>query len=118
MRTCRIMDFAVPADHRVKLKASEKKINTLLGSWKTVEHKSNVYTNYNWCFWYSHRRIIKGTGGLGNKRTSRDHPNYYTIEIGQNTEKSPRDLKRLAVTQTPVENHRLTLMWKTLKFVG
>ena len=25
MRTCRIMDFAVPADHRVKLKVNEKK---------------------------------------------------------------------------------------------
>ena len=27
-----------------------------------------------------------------------------------NTEKSPGDLRRLAVTQTPVENHQLTLM--------
>ena len=43
------------------------------------------------------------TGGLGNKRTSRDHPNYSIIEIGQNTEKSPGDLKRLAVTQTLVK---------------
>ena len=44
------------------------------------------------------RRIIEGTGGLGHKRTSGDHPNYYIIEIGQNTEKSPEDLRRLAVT--------------------
>ena len=29
-----------------------------------------------------------------------DHPNYYIIKIDQNTEKSPEDLKRLAVTQT------------------
>ena len=35
------------------------------------------------------------TGGLGNKRMSGDHPNYSIIEIGQNTEKSPRDLRRL-----------------------
>ena len=27
-----------------------------------------------------------------------------------NTKKSPGDLRRLAVTQTPVKNHRLTLM--------
>ena len=40
----------------------------------------------------SHQRIIIGTGGLGNKRTSGDHPNHYTFEIGQNTEKSPGDL--------------------------
>ena len=37
------------------------------------------------------------------------------IEIGHNTEKSPEDLKRLAVTQTPANNHQLKLMGKTLK---
>ena len=36
------------------------------------------------------------------------------MENGQNTEKSPGDLRRLAVTQSPVKDHRLTLMWKTL----
>ena len=41
---------------------------------------------------------IKATRGLENKRTSGDYPNYYIIEIGQNTEKSPGDLRRLAVT--------------------
>ena len=35
------------------------------------------------------------TGGLGNKRTSRDHPNYNITEIGQNTEKGPGDLLSL-----------------------
>ena len=34
---------------------------------------------------------------------------------GQNPETSPGDLRRLTVTQTPVKNHQLTLMWKTLK---
>ena len=32
------------------------------------------------------------------------------IENGQNTEKSPGDLRRLAVTQSPVKDHQLTLM--------
>ena len=63
----------------------------------------------------SHRRINKRTGRLENKRTRGDHPNYYIIEIGQNTEKSPGNLKRLAVTQTPIKDHQLTLMWKTFK---
>ena len=58
-------------------------------------------------FWYSHQRINKGTGRLGNKRTSGDHPNYCIIEIGQNTENCPRDLRRLAVTETPVKDHQL-----------
>ena len=31
--------------------------------------------------------------------------NYYVIVIGQNTEKSPEDLRRFAVTQTPVKDH-------------
>ena len=43
------------------------------------------------------------------------HLNYSIIEKGQNTEKSPGDLKRLAVAQIPVKDHQLTLMWKTLK---
>ena len=58
--------------------------------------------------------LIKETGRLRNKRT-REDPNYSIIKIGYNTEKSSGDLKRLAVTQTPVEDHLLTLVWKTLK---
>ena len=40
----------------------------------------------------------KRTWGLENKRISGDHQNYCIIQIGQNTEKSPGDLKRRAVT--------------------
>ena len=54
--------------------------------------------------------LLKGSGGLGGWRTSGDHSNYYIIENSQNTEKSPGDLRRLAVTQTPVKDHQLTLM--------
>ena len=35
-----------------------------------------------------------------------DHPNHSIIKIGQNTEKSPGDVKRLAVTQTPVKKKK------------
>ena len=41
---------------------------------------------------------------------SGDHPNDNINENGQNTEKSPRDLRRLAVIQTPMKDHQLTLM--------
>ena len=49
-KICKIVDFAVPADHRVKLKESEKDkyLNLARELKKTVEHESNVYTNYNW----------------------------------------------------------------------
>ena len=90
--------------------------STLLGNWKkiTKEHESDIYTNSYWCFWYSHQRIAKGAGELEGWRTSGDHPNYSIIENSQNTEKSPGDLRRLAVTQIPMKSHQLKLMWKTL----
>ena len=44
-----IVDFAVPADHRIKLKESEKK------------DESDAYTNYNLCSLCSHQRINKET---------------------------------------------------------
>ena len=122
-RTCRMVNFPVLADYRVKLKESEKedKYHDLVKELrkkktkKTVEHESDDYINCNRCSWYSHQRIDTRIGGLGNKKTSEDHSNCRIIEIGQNTEKSPGNLRRLAVTQTPVKDHHLTLMWKTFK---
>ena len=99
------MDFAVLTDQRVKLKENEKK-DKYFDLEKTVEHESDVYTNSNWCSWYSHRRIIKRTRGLGNKRTCGDHQNYFTAEIGQNTEKSPGDLRILADIKTSVKDQQ------------
>ena len=43
-----------------------------------------------------------GTGGHRNQSTSENNPNDSIIKINQNTEKSPGDLKGLAVTQTLV----------------
>ena len=37
--------------------------------------------------------VTEGTGGLGNKRASGDHPNYYIIEIGLKTWGDLRSLK-------------------------
>ena len=39
-------------------------------------------------------------------------PNYSIIENGQNTEKSPGDLRERSVTQTSRKNDQLTLMGK------
>ena len=49
-RTCRIVDFAVPGDLRVKLEESEKKgkyLDLARELKKTVEHESDDYTNCN-----------------------------------------------------------------------
>ena len=64
---------------------------------KTMEHESDSDTNCNRCTWYSHQRIGKGTGGFRNKSTSEDHLNFSIINIAPNPEKSPGDLRRLAV---------------------
>ena len=40
---------------------------------------------------------------------SGDNPNFSIAKISQNTEKSPVKLRRLVVTQTPVNDHQLTL---------
>ena len=100
----------LPFDYRVKLKENKKRDKYLdlpRELRKTMEHESDGDTN----------SIDIGSGGLGNKSTFGDRPKYSIVEIGQNTKKSPGDLRRLVVTQTPVKNHQLTLVWKTLKWV-
>ena len=42
--------------------------------------------------------LKKGAGRVGNWRANRDHLIYRIVQISQNPEKSPGDLKRLAVT--------------------
>ena len=63
MRTCQIVDFAVPAYDRVKLKESEKKDRYLgLAREQTPPQlwsMSDSNTDCNWCSWYSHQKIDK-----------------------------------------------------------
>ena len=53
-----IVDFAVPADHRIKLKEWEKKDKYIelareLKKKQTMEHEGDNYTNCDWCFFHS-----------------------------------------------------------------
>ena len=55
-RTCKIFDFALPADHGIKLKECEMKdkyLDLVQGIEKTMEYVGNHYTNCNWCVWNS-----------------------------------------------------------------
>ena len=55
-RIYKIVDFAVPADHRIKLKECEKKdkyLDLARELKKTVEDEGNDYTNCDWCVWHS-----------------------------------------------------------------
>ena len=54
-RTCKIVDFAVPAGHRIQLKESEKKdkyLDLARELKKTMEHEGNNYTNCDCCIQY------------------------------------------------------------------
>ena len=54
-KICKIVDFAVPANHRIELKECEKRDryhNLAKELKKTMEHEGDNYTNYDWCFWH------------------------------------------------------------------
>ena len=108
-RTCKIVNFAVPADHRIKLKECEKK-DKYLDLGRELKKLWNMQVTIIPIVIGAFGTVTKGTRGLGSWRTSGDHPNDSIIENGQNTKKSPGDLRRLAVTQTSVKNHWLMLM--------
>ena len=114
-RTWQIVDFAVLADHRVKLKESEKK-DKYLDLAKELKKLWNMkVTVISIVIGVLCRvtTLVKKTRRLGHKRTSRNNSNYSIVEIDQNIKKSQGDLRRLVVSQTSVKNHQLTLMWKT-----
>ena len=82
-RTCKIVDFAVPADHRIKLKECEKRDKYLdlarkLKLWNTLVTIIPIVIG-------AFGTVTKGTRGLGSWRTSGDHPNDSIVENGQNT---------------------------------
>ena len=55
-RICKIVNFTVSADHRIKLKEWEKKdkyLDLARELKKTMEHVGDNYTNCNWWFRYS-----------------------------------------------------------------
>ena len=91
-------------------------------NWLTCENATLISTNYSKpVFFFQIIIIIKikiiipnafgtVTKGLQNALEDlkvggrvEDHPNYCIIENGQNTEKSPVDLRRLAVHSNPSE---------------
>ena len=77
--------------------------------------------------WLRKSKIIQECGGWVRKETSTSDLSYIYIYIYMcvcvcvcvyfklNIVKTPGDLKKLVVTQNPVKDHHLTLVWKTLK---
>ena len=86
-RTCEIVEFAVSADHRIKLKEYEKKdkyLDLARELKKLWNMKVTIIPIVIGVIWHSHQRILKETRGLGGRRTSGEHPNCI-IENGHNT---------------------------------
>ena len=111
------MDSAVLADHKAKFKENKKK-DKYLDLARVLKKLWNMKVTVIPIVFGAPGTVTKGlVQGLEDLEIrGRVETIYYCIiKIGQNTEKSPGDLKRLAVTQTPVRNHWLTLVQKLKK---
>ena len=108
-RTCQIVDFAILADHRAKLKERKKKdkfLDLVRKLKKKVWNMKVTVISVVIGALGGHQRTGAGTGGLGNKSTNGDHPNHNIVELSVNSEKCPGHLRRFTVTQSPVKNRR------------
>ena len=45
-------------------------------------------------------------------KKNRNHQYYSIAEKGQNTDKSPGDLRKITITQIPLKDQQLKLVWK------
>ena len=59
--------------------------------------------------------LLKGLANLEVGGQVETIQNTALLRKEQNNAKSPGDLRTLAITQTPVKDYQLTLMWKTVK---
>ena len=93
------MNFTVPIDHRVKIKENEKRDKYLRTKKRLWHMKVMVRPIIIGVLRTIPKSLVKGVRRIGNRRMNHDDPDYSTVEISQNTEKSPGDLRRLPVTQ-------------------
>ena len=102
-RTYKIVEFAVPADHRINLKKGEKKGRELKKLWNMQVIIIPIVIS-------AFGTVIKGLQrGLEDLEVG---GRVETIQTTENTEKSSGDLRRFAVTQTPGKNHQPKLCEK------
>ena len=70
-----------------------------------MEDESDDYINCNRCTRNDSHRLVQGRRKDENRTTSRDYPKYSIVEVSHNSEKSPGDPRKCAVT--PVKDHLL-----------
>ena len=108
-RTCRTVNFAVPADHKVKLKEIENEMSTeaFLKNWKILWNmKVTVILIVIGSFGTVTKGMTQGQADLEISGLMESNPNYSIVEI-----EKTGDLKGLAFTQTRVKNNQLKLVW-------
>ena len=105
-----LVNFAVPANHSIKMKEHEKMDKYLGLAWE-LNKLRNMMVTMIIIIVGVFRTVPKGL--KKNKRNNLGNSDYSTIKISLNTLNSSRDARRLFVTQTSLNNHPLKLLWKT-----
>ena len=102
-----------PLSKNQRKRKEEQELRPCQRTGKVMDNERDNNTTYNWCAKYGRQRFGKRPRRARNRKTWRDHPKYNISRIGENTEKSPGGLRRLAVVQIPAKDYQPTLVWKT-----
>ena len=115
-KICKIVAFAVSADHRIKLKECQKR-DKYLDLARELKKLWNIIPIVIGAFGTVTKGLLKGLEDLEVGRrveTIQTTALLKTARILRRVLEAWGDLRRLAVTQSPVKDHQLTLMWKIL----
>ena len=99
--TCRIVDFELQADHRLKFLKTEKRDEYLDIAWELKKQwnmQVTVMPIVVRALGTIPEELVKVLEDLETRGQIKDHQDYRITKIGQNTEKSPGDWRGLAVT--------------------
>ena len=108
-RTCRVVNFAIPIDHRVKLKKGKNRYQYLDLAWE-VKYPRNmkmIVIQIVICTLSSYQLISKDTGSVGNKNKSGDRPTTPLLKLD-------RILRRIRETWGDLLPHKL--QWKGISW--
>ena len=76
-----------------------------------MEHEGDGGTKCNWSAQNNLHRVGNGDGRFRNQRMNTDHADYSIVKIGQNTEKSPGDLRKFSIAYIPIKDHQQPLIY-------
>ena len=116
--TCRPVNFAVPEEHRVKRKESEKisKYSDLARELKKLWNMMvTLISIVSGAVGMVRKSLEKKTEGSGYQKQNWDYSHHCTFKIDWNTQKSLWDVNIFTFIRPPVKDRQLTLEWKTLK---